>query len=175
MGSTSIPPRQRLTCRSTIATLALAIVAGCSSYDPPGPPAASTSDVSSAEQVPPDLTTEAAPPTTEQQPPAPAPPQAPGPASTVVSGHTYDSNGAPLAGVLLQFYLVPRGFGDLYRVESGPDGSYAYELPEGVYNVLATYYFSDAPGDEAGLVTSTGEPNVPITVPPGQEIDWYLE
>jgi hypothetical protein len=79
-----------------------------------------------------------------------------------------------LGDVLLQFYIVPRGFGDLYQVSSGPDGSYAFELPEGVYNVLATYYFSDAPGDSADLVTSSGEPNVPITVPPGQVIDWYL-
>jgi hypothetical protein len=165
-----------------IAALAIAILAGCSSFDPPEPPAAaSTSDLSSSL---PDITTDAvAPPTVEPpveppiEPPVEsqvAPPVEPQQASTVVSGHTYDSNGAPLGGVLLQFYLVPRGFGDLYRVESGPDGSYAYELPEGVYNVLATYYFSDAPGDEAGLLTDAGELNVPLTVPPGQEIDWYL-
>jgi hypothetical protein len=80
----------------------------------------------------------------------------------------------PLDGILVQFCLVPRGYGDLYRVTSGPDGSYACKLPKGVYIVLATYHFSDEPGDEAGLGTESGGPKVPIIVPPRQVIDWYL-
>jgi hypothetical protein len=161
-----------------LAAIAAVLLTACSSSPSPQSlpdPAAAASDSAA-----PDTSPEAALPeptpaeeTTEFEPaPEPAvPEEAP---STVVSGHTYDPSGYPLEGVLLQFYIVPRGYGDVYQVYSGPDGGYGFELPEGVYNVLATYYFSDDPGDYADLVTDSGEINVPITVPPGLTIDWYL-
>jgi hypothetical protein len=161
-----------------LAAIAAVLLTACGSSPSPQPlpdPVAAVSD-SAAPDASPEATlpeaTLAEEMTEFEPPPEPAvPEEAP---STVVSGHTYDWNGAPLEGVLLQFYIVPRGFGDVYQVYSGPDGSYGFELPEGVYNVLATFYFSDDPGDYADLVTDSGEINVPITVPPGQTIDWYL-
>jgi hypothetical protein len=130
-------------------------------------------DLPSPEPVEPDVPAEPTALAPTYVPPPQPPPEEIAPA-TLVSGHAYDGAGNPLQGVLMQFYIVPRGYGDLYRTETGPDGSYAYELPEGVYNVFATYYFSDAPGDEAALLTDSGDASVPITVPPEHVIDWYL-
>jgi hypothetical protein len=161
-----------------LAAIAVGLLTACGSSPSPQPlpdPVAVASDNAAPEASPEATLPEAtlAEESTEfEPPPAPAvPEEAP---STVVSGHTYDWNGDPLEGVLLQFYIIPRGYGDVYQIYSGPDGGYGFELPEGVYNVLATYYFSDDPGDYADLVTQSGEINVPITVPPGLIIDWYL-
>ncbi len=160
-----------------LAAIAAVLLTACGSSPSPQPlpdPVAAVSDSAapaSPEATPPEATLSEE--TTEFEPP-PEPVVTEEAPSTVVSGHTYDPNGYAMEGVLLQFYIVPRGYGDVYQVYSGPDGSYGFELPEGVYNVLATFYFSDDPGDYADLVTDSGEINVPITVPPGQTIDWYL-
>lgn len=56
---------------------------------------------------------------------------------TQISGHAYDSEGNPLAGVRIYIYILPRSYGSLYRTETGADGSYAYPVPDGVYLVQA--------------------------------------
>jgi hypothetical protein len=93
-------------------------------------------------------------------------------ARATVSGRTTDADGHPVPGVLVQFYVLPRTFGNVIKVNSRSDGTYAVNLPDGFYRVFATYYRSDEPGDSVDLVTSEGEIAVEIEVPPGKRIDF---
>ena len=85
----------------------------------------------------------------------------------------YDRDGYPLEGVEIYIYIVPRSFGALYRTVTGADGSYSYQVPEGVYLVLAEIYPEvDEPeiGDSLEPIGEDGS----ITVPPSQVIDFRL-
>jgi hypothetical protein len=60
--------------------------------------------------------------------------------------------------VLVQFYVLPRSFGDVIKVNSRSGGTYAVNLPDGFYRVFATYYRSDEPGPRR---LSARNPTVP--------------
>jgi hypothetical protein len=65
-------------------------------------------DLPSPEPVEPDVPAEPTALAPTYVPPPQPPPEEIAPA-TLVSGHAYDGAGNPLQGVLMQFYIVPRG------------------------------------------------------------------
>ena len=168
--------------KARIATIiaALTLAGGCGSEAASSPDQTPTGLSPTARRTQPTRPTTPATPTrtptrTEPRTSGAAPPPAkPARENNTVSGHVRDQSGRPVAGAEIQFYIIPRSFGSLYRTNTGADGSYAYALPAGVYNVMASYYFSDKPGDEANLVTVSGDGSVPITVPPGHTIDFRM-
>jgi hypothetical protein len=90
-----------------------------------------------------------------------------------VRGTAYDQRGRPLAGVEIYIYIIPRRYGALYRTETGSDGRYSYQVPEGVYQVLAEIYPADDEPEIGEDLVPIGEDNS-ITVPPSQVINFQL-
>jgi hypothetical protein len=77
-----------------------------------------------------------------------------------------------MADVMIYFRIVPMSYGGLYRTSTDADGAYSYDLPGGVYTVLAS-----TPGEPDVSVYLTPRQAGPdgvasITVPPGHVVDF---
>lgn len=148
------------------ATLLLASLAGCGSSDAATPPVSPTIDrPTSTRPVSPPSTTVRPVPTTTPRPPS---------NRATVTGRTTNANGRPLAGVLVQFYTLPRTYGSLVKATSRADGTYSANLPDGFYRVFATYYRSNEPGDAVDLVTAGGSASIEVEVPPARTINFSV-
>ncbi|MCL6736342.1 carboxypeptidase-like regulatory domain-containing protein [Streptomyces neyagawaensis] len=91
----------------------------------------------------------------------------PGLGENVVVGQVLDEAGSAVEGVRVTFYTVPRnGF---YETYTAADGTYAYKLPDGVYQTFAFY---GDPGTELDNVVPVDLPGSSFTVPPDQEINF---
>lgn len=94
---------------------------------------------------------------------------------TQISGHAYDNQGNPLAGVKIYIYILPRTIGSLYRTETGADGSYAYPVPGGVYLVQAQI---DDPDPNLIMDLEPQQTNeegvAAFSVPPSPVVDFQL-
>ena len=71
----------------------------------------------------------------------------------------------------IYIYIIPRSFGALYQTVTGADGTYSYQVPEGVYLVLAEIYPDDDEPEIGDYLEPIGEDGS-ITVPPSQVIDF---
>jgi hypothetical protein len=89
-----------------------------------------------------------------------------------VSGHAYRADGSPMSDVMIYFRVVPESYGALYRTSTDGDGAYSYDLPDGVYIVLAS-----TPGDPDVSVELTPRQTGPdgvagVSVPPAHVVDF---
>ncbi|MFI8530531.1 carboxypeptidase-like regulatory domain-containing protein [Streptomyces aquilus] len=88
--------------------------------------------------------------------------------ANTVSGVVVDGTGSGVEGVQITFYTVPRsGF---YETYSLADGSYTYQLPDGVYQTFAFYGEPDSEMNNFYPVGLQGGSS--FTVPPDQEINF---
>jgi hypothetical protein len=104
-----------------------------------------------------------------ETPDAPEPTEESG---STVSGHAYRGDGSPMGGVMIYFRIVPESYGGLYRTSTDSAGAYSYDLPGGVYIVLAS-----TPGDPDESVDLTPRQTGPdgvasVSVPPAHTVDF---
>jgi hypothetical protein len=91
----------------------------------------------------------------------------------IISGHTYDHNGKPLAGVNVDIYLAFCNQNCFVEIQSGADGSYQFRLDDGIYQVYATYPNGPDPANSINLRMIGTDANA-FPVPPGHVVDFQI-